>query len=222
MRSLWFATMALGFMALGLMAMAPMAGSQTPQPPAPLDHAMPGTGAMPLMPMNHAGGMAHMQAMIGRPGVNAGVPTQPGQAAFGTIQEIVGMLQADPSTDWSNVNIDALRQHLIDMDEVTMHAAAVKEPIENGLRIAITGSGTVLDAIRRMVPDHAHEIDGMNGWTVRAAPLSTGVALTATTANPAEVAKIRGLGFMGMLVQGGHHQAHHLAMAKGETVHLHQ
>jgi len=28
-----------------------------------------------------------------------------------------------------------LRQHLFDMDEVTMRATAQKEPIENGLRI---------------------------------------------------------------------------------------
>ena len=47
------------------------------------------------------------------------VPTMPGQEAFGTIQEIVRMLEADPATDWSKVNIGALREHLIDMDEVT-------------------------------------------------------------------------------------------------------
>ena len=54
----------------------------------------------------------------------AGVPTMPGQDAFGTIQEIVQMLEADPATDWSKVNIAALREHLIDMNEVTLHAAA--------------------------------------------------------------------------------------------------
>ena len=52
------------------------------------------------------------------------VPIMPGQEAFGTIQEIVRMLEADPATDWSKVNIGALREHLIDMDEVTMRARA--------------------------------------------------------------------------------------------------
>ena len=52
------------------------------------------------------------------------VPTMPGQEAFGTIQEIVRILEADPATDWSKVNIAALREHLIDMDEVTMRADA--------------------------------------------------------------------------------------------------
>lgn len=32
------------------------------------------------------------------------------------------------------------------------------------------------------------------------------------------IARIRGLGFIGLLVQGGHHQPHHLAMAKGEEM----
>ncbi len=44
-------------------------------------------------------------------------------AAFGAVQEIVEILEADPATDWSKVDIDALRQHLIDMDNVTLHAA---------------------------------------------------------------------------------------------------
>src|SRR5665213_2414926 len=46
------------------------------------------------------------------------LPTQPGQSAFAAIQEIVAILEADPKTDWSRVNIEALRQHLIDMDNV--------------------------------------------------------------------------------------------------------
>ena len=49
-----------------------------------------------------------------------------GQDAFGTIQEIVRILEADPTTDWSKVNIAALREHLIDMNEVTLHAAATE------------------------------------------------------------------------------------------------
>ena len=32
---------------------------------------------------------------------------------------------------------------------------------------------------------------------------------------------IRGLGFIGLLASGSHHQPHHLAMAKGEFMHSH-
>ena len=36
-----------------------------------------------------------------------GVPTSPGQGAFGAIQEIVRILDEDPATDWSKVSLDA-------------------------------------------------------------------------------------------------------------------
>ena len=87
--------------------------------------------------------------------------------------------------------------------------------------IKVTGSDRTLVAIQRMVPDHAREIDGSYGWTVRITPLLDGVELTVTVNNPTEVQKIRALGFIGIMVQGSHHQIHHFAMAKGEPVHMH-
>ena len=180
----------------------------------------PGPGAMHRMgqmPMHHPMGDMTMHG----PGHQAAMATEPGQAAFGAIQEIVEKLQADPQTDWSKVDVDALRQHLIDMDEVTMRATAQKESIENGLRIKVIGSDRTLEAIQRMVPDHARDMDGMYGWAVRTSALPNGVELTVTASNPADVQKIRALGFMGMMVQGGHHQMHHLGMAKGEMMHMH-
>jgi hypothetical protein len=36
-----------------------------------------------------------------------------------------------------------------------------------------------------------------------------------------ETRHIRGLGFAGLMVSGSHHQAHHLALAKGEPMHGH-
>ncbi len=195
-------------MTMGPTTMGPPAAGQAPG----VTH--PGMGPMGSMPMHHSmTGMMNHSA-----GMHAAMPTQPGQAAFGAIQEIVAILQADPHTDWSKVDIDALRRHLIDMDEVTMRATAQKTPIEGGLRIDVTGAGRTLEAIRRMVPDHAQAIDGMNGWTVRTAPRADGVELTVTANTPAEVQKIRALGLMGIMVQGPH-QMHHLAMATGEMMH---
>ncbi|HKK13164.1 MAG TPA: hypothetical protein VKA14_00745 [Gammaproteobacteria bacterium] len=144
------------------------------------------------------------------------MPTQPGQEAFATIKEIVRILETDPHTDWSRVNIPALREHLIDMSEVTLNAHAKPEPIPGGLRIAVTGEGRTRAAIRRMVTMHARVIDGRNGWSVSARPSANGVMLTVTASNPKEVAKIRGLGFMGIMVSGSHHQMHHLAIARGQ------
>jgi hypothetical protein len=145
----------------------------------------------------------------------SGQPTMPGQAAFGTIQEVVQILEADPTTDWSKVNITALRQHLIDMDEVTLHAAASDRALDNGIEIRVTGEGRTLEAIRRMVPAHVREL-GRIGWNAKTEDLPNGVSLTVTSTNPKQAVKLKALGFIGIMVQGGHHQPHHLLMAKGE------
>ena len=105
---------------------------------------------------------------------SAATGTPPGQDAFGTIQEIVQILQSDPKTDWSKVNIDALRQHLIDMNEVTLHAAAAQRMIDNGIEITVTGEGRTLEAIKRMVPAHVNELHEI-GWSAKSEDLPNGV-----------------------------------------------
>ena len=149
------------------------------------------------------------------------IPKLPGQDAFGAIQEIVQILDADPKTDWSKVDLEALRQHLIDMNDVTLHADAAAKPIDGGLEIAVTGSGRTLVAIQRMVAAWAMTMNGHLGWHTSAAALPSGELLTVTAADPKETRHIRGLGFIGLLVSGSHHQPHHLAMAKGEFGHIH-
>ena len=190
-----------------------------------LAETMPGQNGMGSPEMMQQHHRQVMMPMAGHPGVPAGMttPTMPGQDAFGAIQEITRMLAADPSTDWSKVNLEALRQHLIDMNEVTLKADAAAKPVDGGLEIAVTGTERTVEAIQRMVPAHAHEIDQthLNGWSAKTAPLVNGVTLTVTATDPKEVAHIRGLGFIGLLVSGSHHQSHHLAMAKGEFVHSH-
>ena len=107
----------------------------------------------------------------------------PGQDAFGTIAEIVQMLQADPATDWSKVNIRRLREHLIDMNEVTLRAAASERMLDNGIEIAVTGEGRTLAAIKRMVPAHVHELAEI-GWNAKTEDLPNGVKLTVPPATP--------------------------------------
>jgi hypothetical protein len=181
------------------LAQQPVIGEHAP----PHDHQMPG-----LMQQHH-------QQM------GSAVPTMPGQAAFGAIQEIVRLLEAGPNTDWSKVDLEALRQHLIDMNEVTLKANALPKPIDGGLEIAVTGEGRTIAAIQRMVPAHAQELNRMNGWSAKTELLPDGVLLTVTASDPKEIQHIRGLGFIGLLVSGSHHQPHHLGMAKGEFPHHH-
>jgi hypothetical protein len=149
----------------------------------------------------------------------ASLPSEAGQGAFAAIAEIVLLLQADPETDWSKVDIGALREHLVDMNELTLNAVAREEPIPGGLQIEITGEGRTLRAIRNMVPAHAAELAKVEGWQVDAAARDGGARLTVTSADPRQEAQIRGLGFFGLMATGGHHQMHHWAMATGRPMH---
>jgi hypothetical protein len=105
------------------------------------------------------------------------------------------------------------------MHEVTLKAAAAERTVDNGLQVDVTGDGRTRDAIRRMLPAHARALNGLSGWRAAAETIDGGVRLTVTSDTPAEVAHIRGLGFIGLMVSGSHHQPHHLAMAKGQHVH---
>jgi hypothetical protein len=148
-------------------------------------------------------------------------PTMAGQYAFATIQEIVEILEADPTTDWSRVNLIALREHLVDMNEVTLNAAIEQREVNTGLEMVVTGTDRTKVGIQQLVPAHAQELNRLNGWQAIAASLPNGVRLTVTSNDPQQVDRIRALGFMGLLVSGRHHQAHHLALAKGIDSHSH-
>ena len=150
---------------------------------------------------------------------HAALPHEGGQAAFAAIQEIVAMLAADPQTDWSKVNIEALRQHLIDMDNVTLHAHATREDVADGVRFLATGEGPVVDSIRRMVFAHARVMNGIGGWTYTPTVIPNGAALVVKVSDPGDMTQVKALGFIGILAKGSHHQAHHLMIASGRDPH---
>ena len=172
--------------------------------PAEHHHAMP-DGSTP---------MDHMQMMHEAPGL----PTQPGQGAFAAIQEIVQILEADPRTDWTKVDIEALRQHLIDMDNVTLAAKVRSEPIDGGMRFIVTGKDAVADSIRRMTSAHAAARDGSGNWHFRAKDIDDGAILEVLVPTQ-DVSKLKALGFIGVMTRGMHHQEHHLMIARGDHPH---
>ena len=154
----------------------------------------------------------------------AAVPKEGGQAAFTAIAEIVKMLDADPRTDWSKVNIEALRQHLIDMDEVTMRASVRTEPVDGGAAFIVTGSGRTLEAIRRMTRSRAATGTTDNSVRMSVSDVPNGVRFVALAGNPSDaraVARIRGLGFIGVVAIGDHHAPHHLGIANGSMAGMH-
>lgn len=171
--------------------------------------------------MDHA---AHMAALdkCRASGSTSTPPTASGQAAYAAISEVVRVLEADPATDWSKVNVEALRAHLIDMDEVTLHAVVAQRAIDGGFVADVTGRGRTVDAIRRMTTNHFAMLDSSSAYRARVAPLPAGVRVTVVARQPNDaraVAIARGLGFIGLLTEGDHHATHHLSIARGESMH---
>jgi len=211
---------ALGSAALGAALIVGGVAAQGPPPSMPPGQMPP--DQRPRGPMA-PGSMPHGMHEQHHPGGSGEM--LPGQDAFGAMAEVVRILESDPNTDWSKVDLERLRQHLIDMNEVVLRAAVKATPVTGGLAMDITGSGRTAQSIRAMVIPHATELDRMPGWSAKTESIGGGVRLIVTARDPSDaktVARIRGLGFAGLLVQGGHHGPHHLAMAKGELPPAHQ
>ena len=153
--------------------------------------------------------------------VNSKEPTFPGQDAFGAIQELVNILEADPSTDWTRVDISGLRAHLVDMNLLVINASVSAKNIKGGLEVNTSAQSRALLAIQSIIPAHAEMINGINGWAVKSEKTVTGAKLIVTSKNAKEIAHIRGLGFYGLMVTDSHHQSHHLSLARGVKVHGH-
>lgn len=177
--------------------------------------AWPLVAAAPLAAQEHVHtpGMTHPTA--------APLPTQGGHAAFAAISEIVAMLQADASTDWSKVNIERLRLHLVDMDLVTLRSRVAATPVTGGAQFVVRGTGETIAAIKRMTGAHVTMVRNSGGPRVVRTELVDGVRLIVTVADPSEtaaVAKLRALGFIGLMATGDHHAAHHMALARGDVM----
>ena len=180
----------------------------------------------------HTAGMVHpasADSTAKGPGPTATTSAPAGQAAFAVIADVVRQLEADPATDWTRVDIERLRQHLIDMDEVMMRSSVRMTAVEGGARLTVRGAPKTAAAIQRMLTAHAGMLSAMPassamvGTAVVASvrARADGADFTVTAAIPQDaraVARIRGLGFAGLLTVGEHHAAHHLALARGDAM----
>ena len=64
---------------------------------------------------------------------------------------------------------------------------------------------------------HAATMNGVDGWTFETQPIEGGVSLV-VHAPAKDAAKLKGLGFFGLLTLGVHHQMHHLMLARGMSL----
>lgn len=142
-----------------------------------------------------------------------------GQSQFAAISEIVATLRSDPETNWQKVDIDALRNHLIDMDNVTTKAVVQQAVTNMNVGFIITGDATVSASIQRMVMAHSPMLQQATGWQVTAEQQVNGVTMRVQVESMEEADQIIGLGFFGLMTIGAHHQEHHLMIASGGSPH---
>lgn len=101
------------------------------------------------------------------------------------------------------------------MDNVTLRAAVTSDEIDGGTRYTVTSADpAVVAAIRAMVITHVPTINGVEGWTMQAEEVASGAAMTVTGH---DTARIRSLGFIGLMTVGMHHQTHHIALTSGQN-----
>lgn len=157
-------------------------------------------------------------AMSGETGVAA--LTEAGNDAFGTIQEVIAALVADPATDWSKVDVEALRMHLLDMNDMTLNVAVEQSEIANGMQAMVTPTtDRASGALERVFAAHPQQLAAESGWTMQAMKHGDAWHVMVTSEDEADVAVIRGLGYIGVMAWGAHHQPHHWAIATGQNPH---
>ena len=142
--------------------------------------------------------------------------TESGNDIFGAIQQVISQLEQSSNTDWSQVNLEALRQHLLDMKAFTEEVEVLSQnPIESGIEIQVKPqterAGIALSNVFKM---HPSMIKSEQGWEMKASQSDNSIwTITCTTDKTSEVDKIRGLGYIGLLATGAHHQLHHWMIA---------
>lgn len=146
-----------------------------------------------------------------------------GNALFGTIQEAIKQLDANPNTDWSKVDLEGLRQHLIDMENFATHVDVVSsKDIEKGTIVVVkpTTDAAKVSLIRALAA-HPGMLKQESGWDMTAKADGDTFILTIETAKPEEVTRLRALGYIGVMALGNHHQVHHWGMVSGNNPHEH-
>jgi hypothetical protein len=149
--------------------------------------------------------------------------TEPGNDAFGTIQEVVRKLRENPHTDWSRVNLEALRQHLVDMDNFTKHVSEIsKRNIKSGVELEMRAdSEATSQSLARALAAHPRMIKDEFGWDIAVSGKGPVYRMRVTSPRPQDVEQIRGLGYIGIMALGQHHQMHHWIIATGGNPHQH-
>ncbi|ADE14512.1 hypothetical protein Nhal_1361 [Nitrosococcus halophilus Nc 4] len=149
--------------------------------------------------------------------------TEPGNAIFAAIKEAIAQLEADPKTNWSQVDLEAFRRHLVDMYHFMTNVEVIAQTsTAEGVHIKVRPlSAPAQETLARVLAPGAHPavLKQETGWNMAVAQENGIYGLTITTDNPQEVDKIRGLGYAGLMAYGEHHLPHHWFITQGKAPH---
>jgi len=143
-----------------------------------------------------------------------------GTDQFAVIQEVIKKLEANPNTDWEKVNLEALRGHLVEMEDMTLNVSVEQTNIENGLKAIVTPiTERAYRSMEKVLSAHPEQMNAETGWVMTIKKKQDFFELNITADNEKDIYKIRGLGYIGIMAYGNHHQPHHWAMATGSNPH---
>lgn len=158
----------------------------------------------------------HVPGMSHKPILTQPMPIEGGQSAFAALIEIIALLESDQNTQWASVDIDALREHLLDMDKIMLSTSAnTQKMTDNTVQFDVRGTGAALDAIHTMVAAHTRFIRQSREWDVKSDLTSTGALIQIMSNDTATIEQLTALGFYGFMSLDSHHQAHHFGIATG-------
>ena len=118
----------------------------------------------------------------------------------------MALLRDDPESDWEQIDIDALRAHLVGMDNVTV-------------TFELTGDTTIARSVQRMVLAHSPMLQQATSWSVMAEKRPDGATMQVQLTSNDKMYQITGLGFFGLMTIGAHHQQHHFMIVMGHSQH---
>ena len=145
--------------------------------------------------------------------------TQPGNSMFGAIKEVLRQLEADPNTDWKKVNLEALRQHFLDIRHFTEDVEIItQKPLDKGIEIIVRATTpAAIPALDRAFSTQPKVLKSETDWDMTASKDKDKYKLRVTTGDASKVDKLRGLGYIGIMAVGNQHPALHWALAKGQV-----
>ncbi len=146
-------------------------------------------------------------------------PHESGQSIFGAISEINEIAERE-DINWANVDMDALWEHLKDMNSLMIYTSVEKQELSNGLVMNVTGDEKSTRAMDEMIPAHSNFLMSVRpNWDISFRKIEKGYSIRVVSEDNNETLKIKALGFSGFMVQNDHHGAHHLGIALGQHVH---